>query len=391
VRRWVLIGLLAGCGGGPTDEWPAVAPLPFSNKARFAITDNRSDELSFVDIDGATPTMLGSIPIGDVPVELEGPHHIAASKDGKSIYFNLSNYVPGTGGGPHGAHGTGNVPGSLVRVDSATLLETGEALVDRNPGDVILSADDKLAYVSHYDLLKLGMAGAAASSTVSIVDVSDPAKLSRLSNTVVCPAAHGEALSADGNTLYVTCYTDEIAILDVHDPRAPKLMARVPVGPGASPDGTVYAPYALTVSPTDGAVYVSCNNSGEVRVYDPAMGAFDEARTLALGGVPMFSELTRDGRTLYVPSRADARLHKVDLATGDDQVVELGAGVGELACLNAHVARLSPDEQRLIVVCEGDQTMTPGTAVSLSTTPFALLGYVQLGLFPDGAAYLPPR
>jgi len=80
-----------------------------------------------------------------VPVELEGPHHIASATDGSALYFNLSNYVPGAGGGPHGAHGTGNVPGSLVRVDPVTMQRRGEALVDRNPGDVILSADNKLA------------------------------------------------------------------------------------------------------------------------------------------------------------------------------------------------------------------------------------------------------
>jgi len=226
---------------------------------------------------------------------------------------------------------------------------------------------------------------------VSILDISKPDSISRLSNTAVCPAAHGEGLSLDGNTLYVTCYTDELAILDVHDPRAPVLVKRVPVGPNAKDDGTSYAPYALTVSPTDGRVYVSCNNSGEVLVYDPALGAFDERRTLALGGVPMFSELTKDGTHLYVPSRVDARLHAVDLTTGEHHFIELGVGVGETACQNAHAARLSPDEQRLIVICEGDQTMTPGTAVALSTAPLALLGFVSLALFPDGAAYLPPR
>ena len=69
--------------------------------------------------------LLGELPVGDVPVELEGPHHLAASPDGKYIYYNLSNYVPGTGSGPHGSHGTGTVPGSLVKLDAATGEKVG--------------------------------------------------------------------------------------------------------------------------------------------------------------------------------------------------------------------------------------------------------------------------
>lgn len=33
--------------------------------------------------------------------------------------------------------------------------EVGEALIDRSPGDVILTAEGKYAFVSHYDLLRL--------------------------------------------------------------------------------------------------------------------------------------------------------------------------------------------------------------------------------------------
>src|SRR5262249_54789455 len=148
--------------------------------------------------------------------ELEGPHHIAASPDGKYIYYNLSNYVPGTGTGPHGNHGTGTVPGSLVKLDALTNEKVGEALVDRSPGDVILSQDGKYAFVSHYDLLRLTSALTSGQglpdSTFSDVAVVDTDTMTRIAMIPVCPTAHGEGLSADGNTLYVTCAgSDELA------------------------------------------------------------------------------------------------------------------------------------------------------------------------------------
>src|SRR5215470_15497836 len=99
--------VVAGCGQSVSfpdnSHWPAPTIPAFVHQARFAITDNRSDELSYVD--PVQPILLGDVPVGDVPVELEGPHHLAASPDGNFIYYNLSNYVPGTGSGPHGSHG----------------------------------------------------------------------------------------------------------------------------------------------------------------------------------------------------------------------------------------------------------------------------------------------
>src|SRR5215471_11790392 len=149
MRGLVLCALvLGGCNQSVSfpanSNWPTAPEPAFVHQARFAITDNLSDELSYVD--AVQPLLLGNVPVGDVPVELEGPHHLAASPDGKYIYYNLSNYVPGTGSGPHGSHGTGMVPGSLVKLDARTNTKVGEVLVDRSPGDVILSADGKFAY-----------------------------------------------------------------------------------------------------------------------------------------------------------------------------------------------------------------------------------------------------
>src|SRR6185312_11288144 len=219
----------------PADSnWPSPAIQPFVHQARFAVTDNLSDELSYVD--PIQPTLLGNVPVGDVPVELEGPHHIAASPDGKYLYYNLSNYVPGTGSGPHGSHGTGTVPGSVVKLDAMTNEKVGEVLVDRSPGDVILSKDGKTAYISHYDLLRLTSALTAgvnlpdaAYSDVAIVDTD---AMTRLAMIPVCATAHGEGLSLDGNTLYVTCANgDELAIVDVTDRNHPSVTTRVTVGP----------------------------------------------------------------------------------------------------------------------------------------------------------------
>lgn len=389
--------VLAACNSGvkyPDDgKWPQPGVASYASRARFAITNNLSDTLSFVAADGPTaPSLLGDMPVGDVPVELEGPHHIAAAPDGASFFVNLSNYVPGTGSGPHGSHGTGAVPGSVLKLDARTGAKLGEALVDRSPGDVIVSRDGKTVYVTHYDLLRVqeqqqkGTPIETAYSTLAIVDV---ASMERLALLPVCVTAHGEDLSPDGNTLYVTCaQTDEIVVVDVTDRNAPSVKQHVPVGPNPAtpPAAPKYSPYALAVNPADGTVWVSNNLDGTVRVYDPAQQAMDPARVVPVGGIAMFGSFTSDGKTFYVPHQGDDKLTAIETATLAKRDLPLPAS----ACLNAHAFQLEPNQATGIVVCEGDHKTRPGTIVSVSTTPFVVNGFVNVGLFSDGAAWLPP-
>jgi DNA-binding beta-propeller fold protein YncE len=389
--RWWVFLLLFGCKRvefPPGANWPAAAPGPWVSRGHFAITDNRSDLISFVATDQPTPEVLANLPVGDVPVELEGPHHLAASPDGKYIYYNLSNYVPGSGSGPHGSHGTGTVPGSLVKLDARTGEPLGEVLVDRSPGDVILSADGKTAYVSHYDLLRIMelQPGDPPDKAFSKLAVVDTATMTRLAMPPVCVTAHGEALSPDGKTLYLTCaLSDMVAVVDVSDRTHPVVQKTLPVGPAPGPLGTpAYSPYAVTVA-ADGTAWVSNNTSGDVRVYDPATGQMDAQRTFFVGGVAMFSAFSADGKVLYVPHQGDDQLAAIDV--GAKTLKQLPLAMNG-ACFNAHAFVLDPSSQTGVVVCEGDH-LHPGTVVRVTLSPFVVTGFVEVGVFPDGAAWLP--
>jgi DNA-binding beta-propeller fold protein YncE len=393
MRALFVCALAAGCTQSVSfpanSNWPAPTVPAYVHQERFAITDNLSDELSYVD--PVHDMLLGDTPVGDVPVELEGPHHLAASPDGKYIYYNLSNYVPGTGSGPHGSHGTGTVPGSLVKLDATTNEELAEVLIDRSPGDVILSADGKYAFVSHYDLLRLQAALTAGTglpdTAYSDVAVVDTTSMTRIAMIPVCPTAHGEGLSADGNTLYVTCAnSDQIAILDVTDRAHPSVTARVNVGPTPGTlDQPSYSPYALAVSPSDGTVWVSDNRSADVRVFDPSTMQMDGSKTVNVNGVAMFASFTPDGNTIYVPHQGDDQMTAIDTQTLATKTLPLPSE----ACLNAHAFVLGPDGVNGVVVCEGDHVKRPGSVVFVNVAAFAITGYVNVGMFSDGAAWLP--
>ena len=62
----------------------------------------------------------------------------------------------------------------------------------------------------------LSTPGATEEPAYSPVAIVDTTTMTRLSLTQVCAEGHGEGLSADGKTLYVTCaLLDQLAVVDV--------------------------------------------------------------------------------------------------------------------------------------------------------------------------------
>jgi DNA-binding beta-propeller fold protein YncE len=388
------LGLCLGCErelripAGLAWEEPSVAS--YIGQTRLAVTNNGDDTLSFVSADSLdSPRILGVARVGNIPIEPEGPHHLAASPDGQFIYFNLSNYVVVGVGGPHGSHGSGSVPGYLVKLDARTGRKLAEVLVDRSPGDVILSPDGKLAYVSHYDLARFQqqmLKGAPAEQGYSSIFIIDTTSMRLLSQTPLCPAAHGQGLSADGKTLYVTCaLTDQLALMDVSDPQKPAIRAKVDIGPlPGRPGNPSHAPYALAVHPS-GSVWISNNQSNDVRVFDAQRMQMDPGKVIPVGGIAMFGDFSEDGRKLYVPHQGDDRVTEIDTQTLATRSLTLPKD----RCLAAHELRLLPVGGGAVVVCEGDHR-APGSLIFLDLAGWSVRGSVQVGVFPDAVIVLPP-
>lgn len=366
-------------------------PRPtYVNQARLGITNNGDDTLSFVAVDSlVSPRLLGTANVGNNPIDLEGPHHMAVSPDGQFIYYNLSNYVINGGSGPHGAHGTGSVPGYLVKLDVRTNRSVGQVLIDRSPGDVILSRDGKLAYVSHYDLARLNTQltrGLPAEQGYSSLAVVETESMRLLSMKPICPTLHGMGLSEDGTRLYATCsLSDELAVIDVSKPNEPTLVAKAKVGPSPGQVGNpTYAPYALAMN-RDNTVWISNNQSGDVRVFDPNRMQMDPGKAVTVGGIAMFSAFSEDGKTLYVPRQNDDRLVAIDVATLAKRELVLP----KESCLGAHVVMRLPISNGLAVICEGDHRVRKGSLLLVDVNAWAVRGSLELGLYPDGVVQMP--
>ncbi len=386
-------------------SWPTSPALPPLGSGRIVVTNSMDDTVSLLPLDtlGAPGWgELARLPVGLNPVELEGPHHAAFSPQGDYYYVGLSLSVAGAGSGPHGAHGTGTADGYALKLDASNNRLVGSVRVDRNPGDLVLSADGRTLYQSHFDLKRIEEVARGEGSleeklpkmatTLAVID-ADTLKLKK--KVTVCPAPHAVRLSPDESRAYVACISDEVAVVRLDDPTYPVLPPVKLPGGNANPVTPRYSPYALTLSPTDGGLWVSTLNTSTVFYLDPGTLQIRSERSLTLSefenedlrrGIPMFGGVSADGRTLYMPFQRVDTVAIIDVS-GTRPVVRGRIPLAEAGCLNVHQVELTPDGAHALAVCEGDH-VGPGTLHVLDLAVGRVVSTVEVGIYPDSVGIL---
>lgn len=345
------------------------------------ISNNGDDTISVVEL--ATMTELARVPVGLVPVHLEGPHHLTIDAANGWLYVGLSNVVTNAGSGPHGSHGTGTVPGHVQRLALSDLSPAGSVRVDPSLGDVVLSSDGRLVVSTHFELKK---ALDAVANDLPVEDgwssivVSDAGSMSRRDVVAVCTAPHGAVLTDDDTTALVACYGDDrIAYVDLTaDP--PEVVARVTVG-GEARDRppSRYGPYSIVLSPDGRRAFVGNLDSADVRVLDVDARAMVDGYRTMVGGAAFFGTFSTDGRLFYVPRQGIDGITVLDAATGE---IERMRTFTEAECDAPHEVVVSDALSRLFIVCEGDHRGA-GRLVSLDPESLEIEGEVELGIYPD--------
>lgn len=389
----LLVGLLgAGCSEEVVYEseipWQENMARPDISGGMILTTNSGSDTISWISRE--TLEVVYTQPVGRLAPEREGPHHGAASADATTFFVGISNFVPGGATGPHGSHGTGDVPGWMLKYDSYTHELLGATLVDRNPGDVRLTPDGLKVIQSHFDLKRVteyneGGPGAPESPDSSIAIVS-ARSMGEPKMVNVCAAAHGIAITPDSKSAYVTCnVTDEIVKVGLSPPYD---LQHFKLGAGANESVSTppnYAPYAVTLDKT-GKAWVSNTMSRDVRVIDPgAAGAIKlDGGPIALQGAPFFGAFSTDGDTFMVPVQGQNQLVYIDRVTRDVTTEDLPD-----ACTAPHGVLALPESDLALVVCEGDHK-APGSVAVVNTTTKATDKVITVGVYPDDLILLDP-
>jgi DNA-binding beta-propeller fold protein YncE len=371
--------------------WPAGRELPPLGGGRIVVTNSLDDTLSLLDLDSlGSPDWgeLARVPVGLNPVELEGPHHAAFSPRGDYYYVGLSYFVPGGGSGPHGSHGTGTADGYCLKLDARDNRLVGSVRVDRNPGDLVLSADGRTLYQTHFDMVKItevAKRGGTQQEMNARLAILDAETMTRRAMVSVCPAPHAVRLSPDEKRAYVACISDEVAVVRLDTEGYPVTPIKVADNAGSAL-APRHEPYALTVSPTDGALWVSSLKSGAVQFLDPESLTFRPERGIYRSGKPMFGVVSTDGRTLYMPYQMRDEVAVFDTTTTPPREVGTIA-LASAGCINVHQVELTPDGKHGLAVCEGDH-QGPGTVHVLDLKANTVVKTVKVGIFPDSVGIL---
>ncbi len=394
------IALAVGCQGTrplPDGGLPAVGPL-----GGKLVTTNQGDGTLSV-IEPASGRFDGPILVPIVDAQnMEMAHEISADPAGRFFVVGLME-MPAT---DRAALGTASeiammnstIPGWVLELSAADGSLVGKAQVDPDPGDNGLSADGSVIYVSCFNQPEVIAAEGQGDTNLRDLDghlwAIDSATLQPLATLSVCPEPHVIELSADGRTLFVTCLNDEIAVVDVSDPRSPALRARVSEDRG--PDGgsvevlpseAVHGPYALQASPAspDGGetVWVSDALAPALEVLDAQSLSF--VKTLPMTGLPVFTTFNAAGTRAYNAHQQPDGIAVFD-AIARTQIDDIPLAAPD--CVGARQLVLSADETKGYVLCEGDH-VSGGQYVILDLAARTVVSSTTIGIDPVEMSLIP--
>jgi DNA-binding beta-propeller fold protein YncE len=303
-------------------------------------------------LDAETGAELDSIPVERRRDEVDEPHGLASSPDGRHWYATVS----------HGEPTLWKFESGSDRLVGRVTLPTGGA------ARIGITPDSRRAFVPDYDRSNPGAAGRLA-----VVDLET---LTVVAAPEVCPGPHHAAVSPDGTLVAVACsLSDEIVILDAV---TLELRGRffVDAEPGVAGEPR-FKPLNLAWAPDGSVVYASLHLAAQLRAFTVSgekVGAAD------VGAGPAQIEITPDGERLVSANRGDESLSILSTAPLEETArIELGAP-------HPHGLALDERGRRAFVTCEGD-VRTQGRVVAVDLTTGRPLWSVQAGAYLLGVLY----
>lgn len=378
-----LLGLaLAGCAGAAAAP-VAGGPAPAGGYLAYVVSES-ADRVARIRFGADGARVERSFEIGTRPTEIDGPHGVAASPDGRYVYVTI---------------GHGTPFGSLWKITTGNDSVVSRVTLGDFPATVDVSPDGQYGFVSNFNLH-----GDMVPSSISKVHLPTMAEVAR---TKTCVMPHGSRVNVQGTLQYSACMMDDLLVeIDAgtgHVARrfsvAPGKEGPAQAAPASHQDHTAHSGHTLPAagsaarvcSPTwaqpsaDGSrVYVACNKTAEVLEVDAR--SWRVARRFATGEAPYNLATTPDGRYLLVTlkNRKEPATEVIDLAAGRT-VSRIPA-----TTVLPHGVAVTPDSRFAVVSVEGVGS-EPGRVDVLDLRSLRRVGSVEVGQQAGGIAIVAER
>ena len=335
------------------------------------VASEAADTIAVLRFVGSAFQLQREIPAGLMPVDIDGPHGLGVSPDGRSIFVSL-------------AHGQPN--GRVLKYSSDGIAPAGQVTLGMFPASLQVSPSGEFVYVVNFNLH-----GLPEPSTVSVVHAQSLIEIARIRT---CAMPHGSRFSPDGARHYSVCMMSDLLVeLDTAalTVRRHFRLSRGAEGGGAGlPPASVSAQHAdhgaTTTAEQDGVsgpcsptwaqpssdgrlVFVACNGTSEIVEVDADSWTL-RRRLPARPGVYNVA-VTRNGRLLVTTNRRDQSVSVVEIATGRE--------VARLATPRraVHGVVISRDDRYAFVSSEGIAAET-GSVIAIDLTSFAIAATAEV-------------
>lgn len=334
------------------------------------------DEVALIRFDGKEATVAKKIPVGVWPVEIEGPHGLTISPDGKYWYLSMAHGIPF---------------GHVYKYATGTDELIGRVELGLFPATMQISPATGLLYVVNFNLH-----GDHVPSSVSIVDPEALEEIDRV-ETGVMP--HGSRVSPDGMKQYSVAMMDdklfELDALSFEITRTLNVNKDAMVGgshanmdhgemKGAMDHSKMQHSANLAkptwVYPHPDGKYLYVANNGAAEVIEIDVKDWKVTRRFETAPGPYNLEVSTDGKYLVVSYKTDGSTGVWDLKKGK-----------ELAKIPnsrkvTHGVTISPDNKYAFISVEG-KGGEPGSVDIIDLTKRKLVAVAEVGKQAGGITF----
>lgn len=317
-------------------------------------------------VEGCGARVVRTYDVGRYTLDIEGPHGLAASHDGKAFYVSI-------------AHGRPN--GFLQKIDLETGKILGEADLGMFPATVDIAPQNELVYVVNFNFEDPEM----QPSSLSVVDGESMTEIAR---PTTCRMPHGSRLNPQGTMHYSGCMMNDLLVeVSARTFQLSRLFRVTPmqegpiVGPGAATGMSSDCSPTWAQPSADGSdVYVACNKSGEIVEVD--VKSWRMTRRWKTPAAPYNLAVTPDGKLLIATQKGPGTVTVWRLA--DATLLAQLPGTRRVA---SGVA-VSPDSRYAFATLEGIGG-DPGTVDIIDLATLRKVASVDVGKQAGGIALLP--